>query len=125
MSRAKLAFREQLDSVPIRNPRAQATREADGTLTLSMEVAPPAWMRPLRRWIRIPPPTTRYRLDRVGTEVFESIDGAKTFEALIDEFAARHKLMFFESRALLVIYVQLLMKRGVIGIGVPSQPRRT
>ena len=119
MSKRTIAFRDQLESVPARNERAQVKRDADGTVAVTIELSCPAWMKPLRRWFAMRP-TALYRLDVVGTAVYDSIDGVKTFENLVDEFAARHGLTFFESRALLMNYVQMLMKRGMIVIGVQN-----
>ena len=114
-----IAFRDQLASVPVRNERAQVKRDVDGTVAVTLELSCPGWMKPLRRWFAMRP-TAFYRLDAVGTAVYDSIDGVKSFERLVDEFAARHALTFFESRALLMNYVQMLMKRGMIVIGVPK-----
>jgi hypothetical protein len=60
----------------------------------------------------------RFHLDAIGREVYESIDGKKSFEELIDLFSESHKLTFFESRALLMQYVEILMKRGLVVIGI-------
>jgi len=60
----------------------------------------------------------RYLLDGIGLSIYERIDGKKTFEQLVDEFGAEHKLTFFESRALLTTYLQLLTRRGLIAVGV-------
>ncbi len=61
-----------------------------------------------------------YVLEGVGREVYQDIDGRSTFEELIDRFAARHKLSFFESRALLAQYYQMLTKRGLIVATLPK-----
>lgn len=120
MKRPRLDFGQQMASVPMRNARAVVTRDADGTAIVTLELRQPGWMKPLRRWVRSPP-TARYRLDRIGTEVFDSIDGRGTFGELVDAFAARHRLGFFESRALLVQYMEALMRRGIIVIGVEKE----
>ncbi len=60
-----------------------------------------------------------YILDGIGKKVYEAVDGKKTFEQIIDEFAAREKLSFFESRALLGQYFQTLTRRGVIVATLP------
>ena len=117
MSKPTLSLQDQLNSVPVRNERAQVTRGADGTAVVTVEVGCSSWMKPLRRWFAIRP-TARYRLDATGTAVYDSIDGRKTFEQLVDEFAAQHDLTFFESRAMLMNYVQMLMKRGLIAVAV-------
>ena len=117
MSKPSLTLREQLNSVPVRNERAQVTRGADGTAVVTVEVSCPPWMKPFRRWFAIRP-TARFRLDATGTDVYDSIDGRKTFERLVDEFAAKHDLTFHESRAMMMNYVQMLMKRGLIAVAV-------
>ncbi len=61
----------------------------------------------------------RYVLDGIGRKVYEAVDGKKTFEDIIDEFAARDKLTFFESRALLGQYFQTLTRSGVIVATLP------
>ena len=58
--------------------------------------------------------TKRYILDGIGKRIYESIDGKRTFEQLIDEFSNREKLTFFESYALLGQYFQTLTRRGII-----------
>lgn len=117
MSKPTLTLRDQLNSVPVRNERARVTRGANGTAVVIVEVGCSPWMKPLRRWFAIRP-TARYRLDAIGTSVYDSIDGRKTFETLIDEFAAQHDLTFFESRAMMTSYTQMLMKRGLIAVAV-------
>ena len=61
-----------------------------------------------------------YVLEGVGREVYLDIDGRRSFEQLIDLFAERHKLSFFESRALLAQYYQMLTKRGLIVATLPK-----
>ena len=61
----------------------------------------------------------RYILDVIGKSVYTAIDGKKTFEQIIDEFAEREKLTFFESRTLLGQYFQNLTRRGIIIATLP------
>lgn len=62
----------------------------------------------------------RYILDGIGKRIYTSIDGKKTFEQIIDEFAEREKLSFFESRTLLGQYFQTLSRRGIIVASLPK-----
>jgi len=118
MKTRHLQLEQQLASVPIRNERVNATREDGGrVLVVAVALRYPWWGASLHRLLRLRA-QRRFRLDGVGLEVYESIDGHKNFEALVDEFAARHKLTFFESRALLMQYMRTLMSRGLIVIGV-------
>ena len=62
----------------------------------------------------------KFVLDRIGAAFYESIDGKKNLETLADEFAAREKLTFFESRALVGQYLQTLTKKGLVVATMPK-----
>ena len=81
----------------------------------------PVWMIPLRMLLKMPA-RKRLQLDPIGQQVYDSIDGQKTFENLIDAFAAEHQLTFFESRGLLMAHIQNLMKSNLVAIGIKRQP---
>jgi hypothetical protein len=61
----------------------------------------------------------RYELLGISRELFESLDGVQTVEALVDRMVEEEKLTFLESRALTVLYLSDLMKRGLI-VMVPA-----
>lgn len=118
MKRRPLRLDEQLSSVPVKNESVKIGAAGDGDLLLvEVELRYSGWLRLLSKLLR-PNRRKRFRLEGVGRQVYESIDGRKSFEELIDEFAGPHKLTFFESRALLMHYIEILMKRGLILIGV-------
>jgi hypothetical protein len=115
------AFREQLRVVPVRNERAVARPVPGAHGELEVEVPLEYRSRPIRflaNLFRLPT-SKRYHLDALGSSVLEMIDGRKNFENLADEFAAIHKLTFFEARALLAGFFQMLAKRGIIVAAVP------
>ena len=116
-------FRESLKVVPVRNAGVRVL-ESDDPDELVVEVQlrydGPA-LRLMRRFFKLRP-AKRYVLDLIGRRVYEAVDGVKTFEQLIDEFAAREKLTFFESRALLGQYFQMLVRRGVVVATLPRPP---
>ena len=118
-----LAFEQQLSSIPVRNQRVIATLcPPETTPVLEVPLQYPAWMAPLRLLLGMPD-RRRLRLDPIGQQVYESIDGQKTFENLIDSFAAQHKLTFFESRGLLMTHIQNLMKNNLVVVGIKRQTR--
>ncbi len=120
MTPATLDAERVAASVPIRNRRVTVERSADGaTVSIEVELQRSGWQAWLRRFIR-DRDRRRYELDRLGTEVYDSIDDRKSFLTLVDEFAARHKLTYFESRGLLMQYLQALMRRGIVAIGVQT-----
>jgi hypothetical protein len=116
------AFRQSLEAVPARNAavklvRAKNPDELQVEIELKYEGSA---LRVLRRLLR-PADKKIYVLDKIGKRVYESIDGKKNFGELIDEFAAAEKLTFFESRALMGQYMQLLAKRGLVAATFPKR----
>ncbi len=107
-------YARSLKAVPVRNKEVRVVQDVPGGelhLEVKLSYSPVlGFFRSLLGARR----TKTYVLEGVGRGVYESVDGEKDFEALIDEFAAKHKLTFLESRALLAQYLQLLTKRGLI-----------
>lgn len=118
--KSKVAFTQQLSSVPVKNHRMEELERDDGCVILRLQLAYPRWMLPLKALLNLHD-AKRVRLDRVGTGVLDRIDGHKTFEQLIDEFAADHALTFFEARALLMQYLRTLMGKGIVVIALPDK----
>lgn len=117
-------FRESLKVVPVRNTSARIVKSADpDELVVEVEFRYEGFaLKALQRLFKFRA-TRRYVLDGLGRQVYEAVDGQKTFEQLIDEFAAREKLTFFESRALLGQYFQTLVRRGVVVATLPRTAR--
>lgn len=112
-------LRQSLRVVPVRNAGVSALPpEAQGELQLQVVLRYGPVTGVLRRLLGART-HRRYVLEGVGREVYEDIDGTRTFEQLIDRFAERHKLSFFESRALLAQYLQILVKRGLVVATLP------
>jgi len=113
---------QQLASIPMRNARVTAkVRASDTTPILEVPLRRPAWMTPLRKLLGMPD-CRRFQLDPAGQQVYDRIDGRKSFENLIDEFAAPYKLTFFESRGLLMVHIRNLMKNGLVVVGIRCPP---
>lgn len=109
-------FREALKAVPVRNAHVKAMPLPEDPQRLEVEVEL-LYRTPVQRFLRRvlkAAPTKRYKLDRLGTRVYEMIDGRKTYGELVDEFAAAEKLTFFEARALLGQFLQHLSRRGLV-----------
>ena len=83
-------FREALRAVPVRNAHVKATPAPEDPRRLVVEVEllyrTPV-LRFLRRLLKASP-TKRYRLDLLGTRVYNMIDGRRSLEQLADAFAA-------------------------------------
>lgn len=108
-------FRQSLKVVPFRNASA-VIHPGAGLNEIEVEVElryEGVFMKFFQRFFKLRT-KKRYLLEGVGKIAFEAIDGKKNFEQLIDEFAEKEKLTFFESRALLGQYFQTLTRRGLI-----------
>lgn len=117
---ATLPLARQLTSVPLRNQRLVVTPDPDGRgAVLRTDLVYPAAMRPLAIVLRLRT-HRQFRLDGLGWEVFQQVDGRRTFEEQIDHFARAHALGFLEARSLLMQYMATLMQRGLIVVGLPG-----
>jgi hypothetical protein len=118
MKRKGLEFGEQMSSILIRNEKVKVCPSTDGkSLVLEIGLRHAGFMLLMHKLFRLRD-RKQYALDAVGRQVYESIDGKKAFEQLIDEFGERYKLTFFESRALLMQYIKMLMSRGLVVVAV-------
>ncbi len=115
-------FRESLNVVPVHNAGAVILKGKNpNEIVVEVTLAYEGFMmKSLHKMIKMHN-KKRYILDGIGKIIYESVDGKKTFEQIIDEFAAREKLTFFESRALLGQYFQTLTRRGVIVATLPRE----
>ena len=124
LKRKHLALAQQLSSIPVKNEGVRTLPESEReSLVVEVTLQYTGWRRPLSRLLT-PRSAKRYRLDGIGLRLFERIDGKKSFEQLIDDFCEEHLLSFFEGRALLMQYIEILMKRGLVVIGVPAAEKR-
>lgn len=112
-------FRQSLRIVPVRNTRVESVPcDIPGGIALEVTLKYGPMGSVLQRILKARS-RQRFVLEGVGREVYEEIDGQRDFETLIDRFAARHKLTFLESRALLSQYLRLLAKRGLVVATLP------
>ncbi len=112
----------QLAAIPVRNVHVRtAPGSAPGEIVIELTLRYTGWRGLLARWLK-PRATRRYLLDGFGREVYEAIDGVRSFEQLADAFAARHKLTFLEARGLLAQYHRTLVARGLVAVAIPARP---
>ncbi len=117
--RAKLDIARQLASIPMRNTHVKQQDAEPGQIPLlDVELKYPWWMRLVGRLFRMRLRTRRrIQLDAIGWGVYEQIDGRKTFEQLVEAFAKEHNLEFLESRSLLMVHIQNMMRTGLVAVG--------
>ena len=112
---------EALACVPLVNPAVRTERNPSGQILLHY----PAMLKPFPlRWIAClsfrqnqTHDWRRLQLDRLGTAVWELIDGARSVAQIIDLFAARYQLHPREAELSVTMFLKQLGKRGVIGLG--------
>ncbi len=120
----KLDLNRQLDAVPVRNAHVRTTPGAKpGEVIVELSLRYEGWRGLLARWLH-PRTERRYLLDGFGREVYEAIDGVRSFEQLAEAFAARHKLTFLEATGLLAQYYRTLIARGLVAVAVPDRVER-
>jgi len=114
-------FLQSLKVVPIHNTSVRViSGENPNELEIEVELTYESAFKQIFKKALKPRQKRRFILDGIGKRVYTSIDGKKTFEQIIDEFATSEKLTFFESRALLGQYLQTLTRRGLIAASLPE-----
>jgi hypothetical protein len=103
-----------LETVPVRNESTRTEQRDGGEVVVFVPTR--------RRWFTGPPFTwvfplrdeRGFHLDRLGTEVWQAIDGRRTLEQIIERFASRHRLSFHEARLSVETFLRDLTGRGIV-----------
>lgn len=117
--RPALARAEALGCIPVRNRAVVEERLENGTLRLSVPVGVRPWIARLAAWLGAPPPEPprrRIELDRLGTAVWERLDGVATLGEIAAAFAREHRLPAREAEAAVGRFVRELGRRGLVGL---------
>jgi hypothetical protein len=72
------------------------------------------WMGPPLGWLLPFRSEKGVALDVIGREVFEACDGKRSLECIIEEFAQRHRVRFYEAKQSVVTFVRWLLERKII-----------
>ena len=96
------------------NQRITVTEDAEG-IGLTQTLHYGWWLRPVRRLMNLPQSRV-YRLEGTAVAVWRMLDDTATIGAIVETFAAEHRLSYHESRAMLMSYLRVLVNRGVIAI---------
>src|SRR5262245_19447794 len=110
----------QLASTPVRNEAVTSRVIAEGGLRLSLPLEYGQWSKTAGLLL----PLSKERnveLDRLGAEILAVCDGEHTVEQIIDAHKARWKLPFCESRAMILTFLQHLVRHNFISIVVPPK----
>lgn len=110
----------QLKAVPFRNERAEVMVDEPGRMVIKVELRYNPVLAKLQPLLGLRS-HRNYELEDIGLDVYRRIDSRRTVETLIEDFASEHKLTFFESRGLLLQYMQMLADRGLIAVMLPEK----
>jgi len=116
-SRARL-----LRGVPVRNEAAE-WGESEGRTRVSIPRTATWRSRALGLLFHVPKEQV-IELDEIGDEVVRMCDGQNTVKEIARRLAKKRKLDEREAEAALLQYLQMLVKRGVIGIAIPRGRKR-
>jgi hypothetical protein len=105
-----------LAAVPYRNRAMEITFRPDGSALVSIPIPRPKFLVPPLSWILPFSPHRRVELEPVGAGVLRMCDGRRTVEAIIEEFAADHKLSFREAQLSVAQFLRQLTQRGLIAV---------
>lgn len=105
-----------LRAVPHGNRAMETHHRSDGSTLVSVPIPRPKYLVPPLSWILPFSPYRRVELEPVGSGVLEMCDGRRTVEAIIEEFAASHKLTFREAQLAVTQFLRQLMHRGMVVI---------
>lgn len=98
---------------PAARTTATAPRSGDG-LRVSRPLDPPWWAFAPLSWVVPVAKTKTVDLDALGREVWERLDGTRTVEAIVEDFAEHHRLPFADARESVTRFLRLLLERGMI-----------
>jgi len=106
-------MRRQHASIPVRNAAVDQETGEGGAVRLHVPLRDSAW-RGLLGGLLPFAKERQLELDALGEEVLGWCDGRATVGDLIERHRQRHLLSFFESRAMLLSFFELMMRRGVL-----------
>ena len=112
----QLSTANLLAAVPYRNRAMEITSRPDGSALVSIPIPRPKFLVPPLSWILPFSPHRRVELEPVGAGVLRMCDGRRTVEAIIEEFAADHKLSFREAQLSITQFLRQLTQRGLIAV---------
>ncbi len=105
---------QALEAKPLRIVEAEMQPLPEGGGMLKVKLKQPKWGMMI---FRLPEDTTKsYEFDTIGVFVWESIDGKTSVGQIIKRLSARYDLNLREAQVPTVKFLEMLMKKGLVGI---------
>ena len=118
-SARKLSREDALESKPLRAEAAELKPTDDGGGKLVVPLSTPkrfAWL------LRMPTGATKtFELDSIGVFVWENCDGKTSVQQIIRKLAKRYNLGLRQAEVPTVQFLQMLGRKGLIGMSAGAQ----
>lgn len=115
-----LSLNEIYNAVPYKNETVVVTKVSQGmVLDIPLRKPKGGW----KFLALIMPLSDQHRifLDRIGSLIYDKLNGQANVEQLIREFALEHRLGLIESRELVVNFLKKLLKRGAVVVALEKK----
>ena len=116
------SWQEMLRATPLHNPAAEVACAQDGLVAVTVQARKPRYLIGPLAWIIRLRLTRTYRLDRLGSQVWNLCDGRREVERIVEIFAEQHRLTFHEARVAVTGYLRQLIERGAIAVQFKRMP---
>lgn len=110
---------EAMNCIPVKNVQARETRGETGPVLLSYPVEIRPWLAGLFRRFGVSSDdvrTKKLQLDKLGTAVWDLLDGSRSVGQVIQRFTALQRLHPKEATVSVTLFLRELGKRGLIGL---------
>ena len=104
---------------PLRNPHLTWKKTEDGKVVIPALVAKKGRRRKRKS---DSPKEIRIELDKIGSFLWDKLDGQHTTEDILKEVQNKFRIIRQEAELSLFRYFQDLVSRGLIGFALPSTP---
>lgn len=107
---------QAMSAKPVRNPQVQEDILTDTTIRLVYTIEYKPWFAKLTAGLarNAKPIVKRVELDEMGTAAWRLMDGKRTVQGLVDEFAQRYSITPQEAGLSIAVFLRELGKRGLI-----------
>jgi Coenzyme PQQ synthesis protein D (PqqD) len=114
-----LSRTDALSARPVRMVEAAMSKDETGGGKLKVTLESPRWA----GWLfRMPTAATKtFEFDELGMLVWDSCDGKTSVQQMIRKLAKRYNLNLREAEVATVRFLQMLTKRGLIGLSVSDR----
>ncbi|RJQ59006.1 MAG: PqqD family protein [Desulfobacteraceae bacterium] len=109
---------EALDCKPIKNSEVEEVSLDSGETMLIYPVKARPWISAVSRRLGMEASVVRKKLqlDKMGTSVWELLDGKRTVHQVIEVFSLTHRLHSREAEVAVIQFIRELGHRGLVGL---------